>query len=98
VDRDKQVAISRAERRAQRKERVVAAFGASLADPVLDLLELTELAWHDCYNEITPPDDIVDDLLLCSEGEITKLIHAAHMAITDWRDLKMWAQRKRSRR
>jgi hypothetical protein len=90
------MAISRAERRAERKGRVVAIFGEALAAPALDLLELTELAWHDCYGEITPSEEIVDDILLCSEGEVAKLIQAARLAVADWRDLKMWAQEKRS--
>jgi hypothetical protein len=88
--------ISRGERRAERKERVVAVFGEALAAPVLDLLELTEFAWHDCYREITPSEAIVDDILLCSEGELTKLIQAARLAVQDRRDLIVWAQRKRS--
>lgn len=69
---------------------MVAAFGEALAAPVFDLLELTERAWHDTYGEITPPEDIIDDILLCSEGEMPKVIQAARMAVTDRRDLKMW--------
>jgi hypothetical protein len=91
------MAISRAERRAERKERVVTVFGEALAAPVLDLLELIELAWHDCYGEITPSEPIIDDILLCSEGELAKLIQAARLAIQDRRDLIMSAQQKRSR-
>jgi hypothetical protein len=90
------MAVGRVERRAERKERVVAVFGEALAAPVLDLLELTELAWHDCYCEITPSEETVDDILLCSQGELTKLIQAARLAIKDRRDLAMWAQRRRS--
>jgi hypothetical protein len=41
---------------------------------VLDLLELLELAWHDCYRDISPPEDIVDDVLLLSEGSMEKLL------------------------
>jgi|ERR671937_778012 hypothetical protein len=89
------MAISRAERRVDRKDRVLAIFDEALADPVLDLLELTELAWHDCYGEITPSETIVDDILLCSEGDVTKLIQAARLAVADWRDLKLWAQEVR---
>jgi hypothetical protein len=51
---------------AERRPRVVAVFSDALASPVLELLELTELAWHDCYGEITPPEHIIDDILLCS--------------------------------
>ncbi|MEY2421787.1 MAG: hypothetical protein QOI95_1854 [Acidimicrobiaceae bacterium] len=90
------MAISRAERRAERRERVVTTFGEDQAEIVLDLLELTELAWHDCYNEITPSDDIVDDLLVCSRGELAGLVRAARLAVADWRDLKVWAQTERS--
>jgi len=75
---------------------VIAAFGTDVAPRALDLLELVEFAWHDCYNEITPSEEIVDDILLCSEGEVAKLIQAARLAVADWRDLKMLAQEKRS--
>ena len=59
--------------------------------PVLDLLDLLELAWHDCYHEISPPEDIIDDVLLLADGSMDKLISAARLAVTDWRDLKMAA-------
>ena len=90
------MAVSRAERRAERRERVVTTFGEGQAETVLDLLELTELAWHDCYGEITPSDDIIDDLLVCSRGELAGLVRAARLAVTDWRDLKVWAQTERT--
>jgi hypothetical protein len=86
------MAVSRAERREERKSRVVALFGDAGADPVLDLLELTEFAWHDAYGEVTPSEEIVDEILLCSEGRWDTLIHAARLAVKDWRDLKLWAQ------
>jgi hypothetical protein len=62
----------------------------------LDLLELTELAWHDCYGDITPPEDIVDDMVVCAEGDLGKLIVAARLALRDWRDLKVTADALRS--
>ena len=86
------MAVSREERRRERQPRVEEVFGAATAPRALDLLELTELAWHDCYGDVTPPDDIVDDLLTCSEGDLGKLIAAARLAVTDWRDLKLTAQ------
>ena len=61
---------SRALRREQRRPRVEAAFG-STAGAALDLLELTELAWHDCYGEVSPPDKVVDDILVVSAGRST---------------------------
>jgi hypothetical protein len=85
------MAISRAERRAGRIARVVAIFGDALAASVLDLLELTELAWHDCYGEITPSEEMVDDILLCSKGELAQLIRVARQAASDWRDVKVAA-------
>ena len=90
------VAIGRAARRAERVARVEAVFGAAVAPAVLDLLELTELAWHDCYAEITPPEDIVDDILFCSGGDLRLLVQAARLAVEDWRDLKVWAETVRT--
>ena len=52
---------------------------------------LFEMSWHDCYGEITPPEDVVDDVLLCSGGTMAGLIDAAHLAVTDRRDLSVWA-------
>ena len=63
--------------------------------PALDVLELLEFAWHDCYGEITPSEEIVDDVLLLSEGSIDLLIHAVRLAVTDWRDVKVNAARLR---
>jgi hypothetical protein len=89
------MAISRAERRAERKGRVAVVFDEARVDAVLDLLELVELAWHDCYGEITPSEPTVDDILLCSEGDLVKLIHIARLSVSDSRDLKSLAERKR---
>jgi hypothetical protein len=70
---------------------VIAAFGPDLAPAALDLLELVELAWHDCYGEITPGEDLVDDLLLLSDGRLDQLVRAARSGVADWRDLKVAA-------
>jgi hypothetical protein len=75
----------------------VAVFGEEGASLALDLLELTELAWHDCYGEVSPPEDIVEDMLLLSEGSIARLIQFARLGVTDWRDLKVAADAYRSR-
>ena len=72
-----------------------ARFGTKLAPRALDLLELLELAWHDCYNEITPSEEIIDDILLLSDGRLDRLIVAARLAVTDSRDLKMAAEDRR---
>lgn len=83
--------VGRAERRAKRSERVATVFGAADAEAVLDVLELLEFAWHDCYAEITPPDDVIDDVLLVSRGTLLGLVSAARLAVTDSRDLRLAA-------
>ena len=83
------VAVSRADRRRDRKPRVQAVFADCHVEPVLDLLELLERAWHDSYHEISPPEDIIDDVILLSDGSMDKLIKAAKRAVIDWRDLKV---------
>jgi len=80
----------------EREPRVVAVFGEDGAALALDLLELVERAWHDSYNEITPPEEIIDDMLLLSDGRIDGLIEAARLAVTDWRDLKVAAGVRRN--
>jgi hypothetical protein len=90
------VPVGREARRAARLPRVEAVFGEATA-AALDLLELTELAWHDCYDEISPSEEIIDEILLCSEGELALLVKAARLAVTDWRDLKMWGEGVRKR-
>jgi hypothetical protein len=87
------MAVGRAERRAERAELVASVLGDGLAPAGLDLLELTEYAWHDCYGEITPPDEVILNILTCCQGDLAGMIRAAKVAITDWRDLQMWADR-----
>jgi hypothetical protein len=91
------MAVSRAERRDDRTPSVIALFGEDRAPLALDLLELTELAWHDCYGEITPSEDMIDDMLLLSEGTLEGLIQAARLGVTDRRDLKVAAEQHRNR-
>ena len=86
---------SRAQRRAQRRAAVQSAFGPG-ADAALDLLELTEFAWHDCYGEVSPPNQVVDDLLTVSHGRLDLLASAARLAVEDFRDLRTQAEALRS--
>lgn len=79
----------------QRKPRVSAFFDENQTPIALDLLEHVELAWHDCYDEITPSEDVIDDLLTISGGSIDELIEAARLAVTDPRDLKLAAEARR---
>ncbi|HET6917086.1 MAG TPA: hypothetical protein VFH56_13420 [Acidimicrobiales bacterium] len=87
--------VSRADRRKEREPRVRAVFADRNVGPALDLLELLERAWHDSYGDISPPEDIIDDLLLLSDGSMDKLASAAKLAVTDWRDVKMAASAAR---
>ena len=88
--------VGRRERRAARRPAFAATFGAA-QDAALDLVELLELAWHDCYGEVTPPPEVIDDLLVCSNGRLDDLVAAARLAVTDWRDLRMQAEGMRNR-
>ncbi len=90
---DRRMTIGRAARLEQRKPRIIATFGddsETLSD-VARVLELMEMAWHDCYAEATPSEEVVDDVLLCSGGTLGELIRAAHLAVIDRRDLAVWA-------
>lgn len=82
---------SRAHRRQQRRPRLEALFGAS-AEAALDLLELTELAWHDCHGEVCPPERVVDDILAVSAGRLDRLTRGARLAVEDFRDLRLQAE------
>lgn len=85
------VVNGRATRREHRRSAVSAAFGSS-ADAALDLLELTEFAWHDCYGEVSPPDGVIADILTVAQGRLENLAHAARLAVEDSRDLRLQAQ------
>jgi hypothetical protein len=88
--------IGRAARRAERSPLVESILGKSQAAAALDLLELTEYAWHDCYGEITPPDEVILNILICSEGNLAVMVRAAKLAVLDCRDLQLWAERVQS--
>ena len=91
------VAVGRAQRRAEREASFREAFGDRDATIALDLIEVLELAWHDCYGDVTPSDKVIEDLLVCSEGHLDRLIKAVHLAVTDWRDLRVAADERRGR-
>jgi hypothetical protein len=92
------MAVGRAERFEDRRPRVVAVFGEDekTLQAVARVFELLEMAWHDCYAELTPPEEIIDEVLLCSGGTLPGLIDAAHLAVIDRRDLSVWASAVRS--
>jgi hypothetical protein len=70
------MAVSRSDRRRARTPRATELFGAR-ADAALDALELLELAWHDCYGESSPPEQVIEDIWFVSEGSLAQLISAA---------------------
>ena len=90
--RGARLTIGRDARRAERASLVESVLGPLQASAGLDLLELTEYAWHDCYQEITPPDDVILDILICSRGDLATMVRAANVALRDWRDLHLWAE------
>jgi hypothetical protein len=87
--------IGRAARRAERRTKVAVLF-ADRTDRALDLLELMEMAWHDSYQEITPPEHVIDDILLLSEGDLRLLIRWARLAVANPRDLRAAANGARA--
>ena len=40
---------------------------------------------------MTPPEDLIDDILLMSEGNLRQLIRWARLAVEDWRDVRVAA-------
>jgi len=88
------MAISRADRRRERSLRARQQFGGD-AEVALDLLELVELAWHDCYGEVSPPDAVVEDIWRVSGGDLRELVRAARLAVADHRDLRISADQLR---
>ena len=88
------MAISRANRRRERSGRASELFAGD-AEIALDVLELAELAWHDCYGEVSPPDAVIEDIWIVSGGDLRELVRATHLAVTDYRDLRVAADQLR---
>lgn len=86
--------MSRAERRESRRERARESFGDDV-DAALDVLELLEYAWHDCYGEITPPEDVIDDVFVLGSGDLAAFVAAARLALIDRRDTRLAADARR---
>lgn len=79
---------SRSERRSARRGRAESEFGSE-ADAVLDILELVEFAWHDCFGEVSPPDQVIDDVFFVAGGNTARFARAARLAVEDFRDLRL---------
>ena len=77
------MAVGKTARRAERGPLVESVLGKSQTPAGLDLLELAEYAWHDCYGEITPPDEVILNILICSGGDLATMVRAAKLAVVD---------------
>lgn len=86
----------RAQRRAERRTKVAVLF-ADRTDRALDLLELLEMAWHDSFDEGTPPEDVIDDVLQLSAGSLRSLIRWSRLAVTDYSEVLAAADGLRDR-
>jgi hypothetical protein len=64
----------------------------------LDALELLELAWHDCSGEPNPLEDVIEDVWVVADGDLARLVSAAHLAVIDFRDLRLNAGARRAQR
>lgn len=87
--------VGSTDRRSERRTKVAVLF-ADRTDRALDLLELLEMAWSDAHGEVTPPEEVIDDILLLSEGQLRLLIRWARLAVADWRDVRLAAEGIRS--
>jgi hypothetical protein len=93
------VAIGSDQRRRERRPLIKTVFAESQVDTVLDLLDLTDMAWHDCYGprELEIPPAVLDDMLLLANGDVEALVRIAREAVIDFRDLRLAADRERER-
>jgi hypothetical protein len=82
---------SNPDRRRDRNQRAVEMFGHQ-AQAALDALALLDFAWHDCYGQSAPPDRVIEDIWKVANGDLGRLISAAHLAVIDFRDLRLNAQ------
>jgi hypothetical protein len=88
--------MSRDERTKAREQRAIEQFGPH-ANSALEVFELLEFAWHDCYGETTPPEPVVEDIWTYADGDLSRLVSAAHLAVKDFRDLRLMADDRRAR-
>ena len=60
------VVIGSEQRRRERRPRVRTLFASHEVEAALDLLHLTDMAWHDCYgpHELEIPSQVLDDVRL----------------------------------
>jgi hypothetical protein len=94
------VAIGSEQRRQDRRPRIEQQFAAHDVEAALDLLHLTDMAWHDCYgpHELEIPSAVLDDVLLLASGSLASLIRVARAAVLDFRDVRVAADQQRTSR
>jgi hypothetical protein len=92
------MAIGSEQRRRQRRPLIAASFPGEHVDAALDLLHLTDMAWHDCYGprELEVPAAVLDDILLLAKGDLPALVRLARQAVIDFRDVRMAADAERA--
>jgi hypothetical protein len=93
------LAVGSEQRRRERRRRVEEQFTGADVEPVLDLLHLADMAWHDCYGprELEVPPDVLADVLLLAGGDVGSLVRLALAAVIDFRDVRVAADDVRSR-
>jgi hypothetical protein len=93
------MAIGSDQRRRERRPRIMTQFDPREVEAALDLLALTDMAWHDCYGprELEIPARVLDDVLLLAQGNLAKLIRVARQAVMDFRDVRMDADDERAK-
>ncbi|MEV4138908.1 hypothetical protein AB0J72_42930 [Dactylosporangium sp. NPDC049742] len=94
------MAIGSDQRRQERRPRIMRHFDPREVEAALDLLALTDMAWHDCYgpHELEIPADVLDDVLLLAHGNLSHLIRVAREAVADFRDVRMAADEERAKK
>ncbi|OXM60779.1 hypothetical protein [Amycolatopsis vastitatis] len=93
------MAVGSAQRRQARTPRIEAQFSSAHVKAALDLLDLADMAWHDCYGprELEIPSQVLEDVLLLAEGDLAKLIRISRAAVLDFRDVRMAADDERAK-
>jgi hypothetical protein len=89
-------AHDRKARRDLREPRATESFG-SQSRAVLDILEITDWAWYAVYGDDSPSERVVDAIFTCADGDLAMFALAAKEAVTDYRNVIVWADQVRAR-
>ena len=88
------MAIGREARRLGQLPRIRAEF-PNHGDAIVQIIDLFELAWHDTFGDIEAPEAVMDDIFVLAAGDLVGFVGAARLAVQDWRDLRVAADRLR---